>query len=64
MSNLAKYSRMFMQRSGVYMLTIAFIAVPVYRKMESSNTQSLSGCRNKTELFGGKQLKEGEVLWK
>lgn len=36
----------------------------MYKKFKRNNAETMAGCRNKTQLFGGKELPEGEVLWK
>lgn len=58
------YSRMFMMKSGRHLLVIIGISIPLVHKGNRINSEMLSGCRNKTGLFGGRELKEGEVLWR
>lgn len=64
MQNFVKYSTMFMQKSGWALLGITALAIPITHKLNRMNAEMLSGCRNKTQLFGGQKLPEGEVLWK
>lgn len=64
MERVVKYARMFMDKTGWYALPIFGISIPLAHKADRWNAEALGYCKNKTELFGGKKLNEGEELWR
>lgn len=64
MSNLVKYSSMFMKKTGWLVFPLFAVSFTIGHKMNRLNAESLAGMRNKTQLFGGRELPAGEVAWK
>jgi len=64
MSSFAIYSRKVVQELGGVVLPVVVVAFVLGHKAERYNAELLAGCRNKTQLYGGRKLPEGTVLWK